>query len=379
MKTLRVDLGARSYSIIVGEHLLDQAGRIFSGLGFSSPPIVISNSTVLRLHGLVLLRSLEQSFGAVPVIRIGDGERFKSHRTLLKIYDGLFRTKADRRSWLLAFGGGVTGDIAGFAAATFMRGIRYASVPTTLLAQVDSSIGGKVGVNLPQGKNLIGSFHQPSAILSDTGILRTLPKRELAAGLYEAVKAGAIRSERLLRFIERNLREILDCRPAAMQHIVLEASRIKAEVVSADEREDDQRMVLNYGHTVGHALEAATYYKRFKHGEAVAWGMIAALGFGKELGLLQPEKAERIERLIRSIGWLPSLKGISTDALWSALKRDKKFRSGRIRMVLLPKLGETEIRSDIEPHRLRSFLGRFLAGGGHITRTLRTQGDWMRL
>lgn len=367
MKTLRVNLGARSYSIIVGEGILGRAGKILAGLGFSTAPIVVSNSPVLRVHGPVLFRSLERSFGPVPIIRIGDGEQFKNHSTLLKIYDELFQAKADRRSWLVAFGGGVVGDIAGFAAATFMRGIPYASVPTTLLAQVDSAIGGKVGVNLPQGKNLIGSFHQPGAILSDTAVLRTLPKRELGAGLYEVVKVGAIRSERLLGYLERHLSELLDCRPAALQHIVQEASRIKAEVVSGDEREEGLRMILNYGHTVGHALEAATRYKRFKHGEAVAWGMIAALGFGRELGMLRPEKAERLGRLIHAVEQLPSLKGISSDGLWNALERDKKFRSGRIQMVLLPQLGETEIRSDIDPRHLRSFLRRFLACGGLIS------------
>ncbi len=294
MKTLQVSLGERSYPIFVGKDILGEAGAILSGLGLRTAPIVVSNSTVLDLHGSVLLRSIEESYGRVHVVRIGDGERYKNHATLLKIYDGLFRAKADRQSWLLAFGGGVVSDIAGFAAATFMRGIPYAGIPSTLLAQVDSSIGGKVAVNLPQGKNLIGAFHQPRAVLSDTGVLRTLPRRELGAGLYEVVKAAAIRSRPLLDYLETHLREILDCRPAALQHVVLEASRIKAQVVSADECEAELRMILNYGHTVGHALEAATSYKRFKHGEAVAWGMIAALGFGKELGLC-PESAERLE------------------------------------------------------------------------------------
>ncbi len=346
---------------MIGADILRQAGRILAGFSFASGPIIISNPTVLRLHGPVLLSSLEESFGKVHVIRIGDGERYKDHATLLKIYEGLTRVGADRRSWVLAFGGGVIGDIAGFAAATFMRGIPYVSVPTTLLAQVDSSIGGKVGVNLPQGKNLIGSFHQPLAVLSDTGVLRTLPRRELAAGLYEVVKAGAIRSERLLGYLERHLREVMDCRTAELQHIILEASRIKAEVVSRDEREKGLRMILNYGHTIGHALEAATRYNRFKHGEAVAWGMIAALRFGRELGL-RPDESGRLERLIQNVEDLPSLGDTSCDEVWRALLRDKKFRSGRIQMVFLEQLGEAGIRSDIDPRKLRDFLRRFLAG-----------------
>jgi 3-dehydroquinate synthase len=365
VKVLQVDLGERSYPVIVGGKLLARAGKILAGLGFSNAPILVSNTTVLRLHGDPLRRSLERSFGPVSIIRIGDGEHFKNQHTLLKIYDGLFRAKADRRSWLVAFGGGVVSDIAGFAAATYMRGIPYVGVPTTLLAQVDSSIGGKVGVNLPQGKNLIGAFHQPRAVLSDTAVLQTLPARELAAGLFEVVKAGAICSGRFLTYIERNLRDIQKGKLSAMEHVVLEAAKIKADVVSRDEREGEFRMILNFGHTIGHALEAATGYRRFKHGEAVAWGMIAALGFGRELGF-RPEKAREFERLIHRIEPLPSLDNISCEAVWDTLQRDKKFRSGGIRMVLLPQLGQTEIRADIDAAHLRRFLGTFLAGAGKI-------------
>jgi 3-dehydroquinate synthase len=264
---------------------------------------------------------------------------------------------------VLAFGGGVVGDISGFAAATFMRGIPYASIPTTLMGQVDSSIGGKVGINVAQGKNLIGAFHQPSAVLSDTTLLATLPPRELAAGLFEVVKCGAIRSEPLLRYLERRLPHILSCRPGALEHIVLESSRIKAQVVSGDEREEELRMVLNYGHTIGHALEAATSYRRFKHGEAVAWGMIAAARFGRELGLMTERECDRLIRLIHRVEPLPSLRGIDFDDVWEALRRDKKFRAGRIRMVLLPRLGATELHSDVNPARLKAFVKGFLAGG----------------
>ncbi len=361
MKTLQVSLNERSYPIIVGKGLLRRAGRLLHKIGFTIPPVIITNAAVWKIHGKRLFDSIESELGSPSVIRIGDGERFKSHETLLKIYDGLFRAKADRRSWLLVFGGGVVGDIGGFAAATFLRGIPYASVPTTLLAQVDSAIGGKVGINVAHGKNLIGAFHQPSAVLSDTDLLRTLPEREMASGLYEVVKAGAIRSVPLLGYLERNLREIQRCRPAQLEHIVLEASRIKAEVVSGDEREDELRMILNYGHTVGHALEAATSYRKFKHGEAVGWGMIAAVEFGREFGMLTEAEAGRLISLIHRVEPLPPLAGIPLKDVWNALKRDKKFRSGRIRMVLLPKLGETEVVSQIDPVRLRRYLKRFLS------------------
>ncbi len=366
MKTLQVNLTDRSYPIMIGGNLLADAGRRLAKCGFNSPPVAIANKKILRLHGSVLLESLRQEFGPVPLIRIGDGERFKNYTTLVRIYDRMFRAHADRRSWILAFGGGMTGDIAGYAAATFMRGIPFVMIPTTLLAQVDSAIGGKVAINVPQGKNLIGAFHQPAAVLSDTRVLGTLPKRELASGLYEVVKYAAIRSEGLLGYLERKLPEILNCRDQALEHIILESSRIKADVVARDEKEGGLRMILNYGHTVGHAFEAATAYKRFRHGEAVAWGMISAVGFGRELGYLQSAEAERIIRLIHRVGSLPTLKGISIVDLWKALMRDKKFQSGDIRMVFIPRLGHTRIRTGIDPSSLRQFLKRFLATNGKI-------------
>jgi 3-dehydroquinate synthase len=364
LKTFYVELPGRRYAIMTGQGLLTKAGSLLSKAGFDSAPIVISNAKVWRLHGPVLERSLKGAFGPVPVILIGDGERFKSHTTLMKLYHRMFRTHADRRSWILAFGGGVVGDIAGFAAATFMRGIPFAMAPTTLLAQVDSSIGGKVAINVKEGKNLIGAFYQPSAVLADIGVLRTLPKRELAAGLYEAVKSAAICSESLLGYMERRLPQILDCRPPEMERVVVETAKIKARVVTADEKETGVRIILNFGHTVGHALESATGYRRFKHGEAVGWGMLAAVEYGRELGLLRADESARLIRLVRSVGRLPSLKGIALDTLWNSLLLDKKFRSGDIRMILLQRLGEAEIRGDIKSESLRKFLKSFLAGNG---------------
>jgi 3-dehydroquinate synthase len=364
MRRLELAVGGGSTPIVVGDRVIDQAGGLLAGAGFDTPPVVVSNPRVLALHGDRLRRSLEARFGPVAVVEIGDGERFKNQATLERIYRGLFRARADRRSWILALGGGVVGDVAGFAAATFMRGIRYASIPTTLLAQVDSSIGGKVGINVPQGKNLIGAFHQPSAVLSDIAVLRTLPARELASGLFEVVKSGAIRSLSLVAYLEKNLDAVRAAEPRALERIVWDAVRIKAEIVGSDERESGARMLLNYGHTVGHALEAATGYRRFTHGEAVGWGMIAALGFGRQLGFLRAEEAARLADLIRRVAPLPTLAGIPARAVWSALGRDKKFSGGRMRMILLPRLGQSEVRADIDPARLRGFVGRFLASGG---------------
>lgn len=363
MKKLYVNVSGGRYPVMVGPGLVAGAGPILSGLGWKTPPIVITNRTVQNLHGNSLMPSLENTFGVVPVIRIGDGERFKNHATLMKIYREMFRFHADRNSWILAFGGGVVGDISGYAAATFMRGIRFVMVPTTLLSQIDSSVGGKVAVNVPEGKNLVGAFHQPAAVLSDTDVLKTLSARELSSGLFEVVKQAAIRSERLISYLETRLEAIMDCRTREMTHTVAESVRIKADVVARDEREDNLRMILNFGHTVGHALETATRYARFKHGEAVAWGMVAAIGFGRELGFLADEEAGRLSGLISRVGPLPSLKGIRLRQLWDALSRDKKFRSGNIQMVILNRLGEAEIRSGIDSERLRDFLRRFLASG----------------
>ncbi len=364
MKKLQVELKDCSYPVCIGAGVLADAGRMLSRLGFDAPPVLVSNARVLRLHGKELLSSLEDSFGPVPVVCIGDGERYKNHATLAKIYEGLFEARADRRSWIIALGGGVVGDIAGFSAATFMRGIPYVSVPTTLLAQVDSSVGGKVGINVARGKNLIGAFHQPRAVLSDTATLRTLPARELASGLYEVIKCAAIRSARLLGYLAKNLDAVLACESRAIEHIILAAVRIKAEVVANDEREANVRALLNYGHTVGHALEAATDYRRFKHGEAVAWGMIAAAELASAAGKLHAAEAQRLAGLIHRVGALPSLRGISPAKVWRALERDKKSLGGRIRMVLLPGLGRAEVVDDLDAAHLRRFVDKFLESGG---------------
>jgi 3-dehydroquinate synthase len=357
MKKIRVKLGDRSYPVLIGEGVLADAGPILRRLGFEGPPVVVTNARVLRLHGEKLLTSLERSFGKIPVIRIGDVERYKNIHTLTRIYEGLFAAHAGRRSWIVALGGGVVGDIAGFAAATYMRGIRYVGVPTTLLAQVDSSVGGKVAINSPRGKNLIGAFHQPSAVLSDTTVLKTLPPRELASGLYEVLKCGAIRSVSLLRYLDRNLDSVLRCEPGPVQHISLAAVRIKANVVAADVEEAHTRMILNFGHTFGHALETATCYRRFKHGEGVAWGMIAAA----ELSGLSPEESAKLRDLIHRVERLPGLGGISPRQVWQALRLDKKGHEGRIRMVILPRLGQAEISDNFYPARIRAFIKEFLA------------------
>ncbi len=360
MKKIQVQTEQAMYPIWVGQDLLSKTAELLHGEGLRPTPVVVTNPTVWRLHGRTLQRALKPVFGRFPIITIGDGERYKNRRTLQQIHDGLFHAHADRHSWVLSFGGGVVGDIAGFAAATFMRGIAIAHVPTTLLAQVDSAIGGKVGIDVPQGKNLIGAFHQPRAVLSDPSVLKTLSGRELAAGLYEVVKYGAIRSASLLSYVEKNIEDILRRDGTTLEHVVAECSRIKARVVGRDEKEGGLRVILNFGHTVGHALEAATGYRRFRHGEAVAWGMMAVLGLGAGIGLAGEEECARINRLIHNIEALPGLGGIEWESVWNALGRDKKFRGGKIRLVFLRRIGETEIREDIDAALLRNYLKAFL-------------------
>ncbi len=350
---------------MIGTGILDRVYPGLRKLGLDTPPIFVSNSLVLKLHGDRIARSLPGDWSLKRVIPIGDGERFKTQRTLERVYQRLFGFRADRSSWLAAVGGGVVGDLTGFAAATFMRGIPYVNVPTTLLAQVDSAIGGKVGINVRQGKNLIGAIHQPSAVLSDVRLLATLPARELASGLFEVVKYGAIRSEKLLRYLDRRLEEVRRCEPRALEYIVTECSRIKAEIVSSDERESSARMCLNYGHTIGHALEAATDFRRFKHGEAVAWGMIAAVELGAEFGMALGASGQRLRRLISKVAPLPSLRGISPNAVWRALQRDKKRVAGETRFVLLPRMGEAEIHS-VDPSQLKKFVRLYLDRNGSI-------------
>jgi 3-dehydroquinate synthase len=249
---------------------------------------------------------------------------------------------ADRHSVLVAVGGGVVGDVAGFAAATYLRGVRIVHVPTTLVAQVDSSIGGKTGVDLPEGKNLVGAFHPPKLVVADPEMLRTLPHREYRSGLYEVVKYGIIADPKLFRFLETHMNAVLRRDPAALDWIIPRCIAIKARVVNKDEREHGLRKILNFGHTLGHALEAATAYKRFLHGEAIAWGMMAATLLGVATNRTREADATRIFRLIASVGPLPSLAGIRASQLRNIMAGDKKARGGRVLWVLARAIGRTE-------------------------------------
>jgi 3-dehydroquinate synthase len=281
------------------------------------------------------------------------GEKFKTMSSVERLAREMLRAGADRGSLLIAFGGGIVGDMGGFLAAIFMRGIRYVQVPTTFLAQVDSSVGGKTGVNLPEGKNLVGSFHQPRAVFADIGVLGTLPERELKAGLMESVKAGMIRDRALVHFMEENARAIVGRDAKALEKVIAASIRMKAGVVNQDEREAGLRMILNFGHTVGHAIEQATRYKALLHGEAVAWGMIAALHLARQRGTISEAQFVRLERLIYLYGPLPALK-LRPAKVVAATGADKKNVGGVRRFVLPLGIGDAGVVEDVSAAELEA-------------------------
>ncbi|HTJ29035.1 MAG TPA: 3-dehydroquinate synthase, partial [Acidobacteriaceae bacterium] len=285
------------------------------------------------------------------VLFLAPGERHKTLRSVEKLLRQMAKAGGDRGSLLIAFGGGIVGDVGGFLAAIYMRGIEYFQVPTTFLSQVDSSVGGKTGVNLPEGKNLVGSFHHPLAVFADMELLGTLSDRELRAGLFESVKAGMIRDRSLLRYMEENTDKILGRDSAALEKVIAASIRMKADVVSKDERESGLRMILNLGHTLGHAIEAVTNYRKLLHGEAVGWGIIAALYLGKQRGTINEAQFQRLMRLVYLYGPLPALK-LNAQRLVDASAKDKKHL-GSVRRFILPNgIGDAIVVEDVTPEEL---------------------------
>ncbi len=324
--------------------LLDRAG-------VPAHRFIVSNPTIWRIH--------EESFSALTAedpILIPDGERHKNLQTVSRIYDALIRARADRASAIVAIGGGVVGDTAGFAAATYLRGIPVVQVPTTLLAQVDSAIGGKVGVNHALGKNLIGAFHQPALVAIDTSLLATLPRREFRAGLYEVIKYGVISSRGLFDRVAGSLKALFNRDDATVLPIVKESTDIKSRVVESDEREHGLRRILNFGHTAGHALEAATKYKRFLHGEAVAYGMLVAAEIGVARGVMPAEDRAALADLIAKMGPLPAVTDVPVSELLEAVGHDKKVIEGRLHYVLPRALGTCDVVTDVTKAELAAAL-----------------------
>jgi 3-dehydroquinate synthase len=337
-KEIPVRAARQSYSIVCGAGAIGQAHRRLNGIGSFAGCFLISSPRVWRAVGKTVSRGLRMNKNG-PVILMDDRETAKKLRMVETVCRALTRAGADRHSLLVAVGGGVVGDVAGFVAASYLRGVGLVHVPTTLVAQVDSAIGGKTGVNLPEGKNLVGSFYPPRLVLTDPLLLRTLPPREYRAGLAEVIKYGVIADKGLFVYLEGNLDRILERSRRELEFVIARCAGIKARVVSRDERDAGVREILNYGHTFGHALESITGYGRFRHGEAVAWGMMAAALLGHEAGITSANDAARIIALVRRIGPLPRWPRVTPRKLLHAMRADKKSRAGQLRFVLSPSLG----------------------------------------
>jgi 3-dehydroquinate synthase len=354
MDPVRLDLStpSRPYTVTIGDGVLDRLGATLDAIGAPARRFVVSSPLVWRLHGPQLARAAAVG----DPILVPDGERFKQLSTVSRVYDALVRASADRASTIVTFGGGVIGDMAGFAAATYLRGIALVHVPTTLLAQVDSAIGGKVGVNHPLGKNLIGAFYQPHAVVIDPLVLGTLPRREFRAGLYEVIKYGMTSSPSLFERVARDRKAIFTRSIEALMPIIAESCRIKGDVVTADEREAGPRRILNFGHTAGHALEAVTRFRRFRHGEAVGYGMLVASELAAARGALGDGDRQALADVIASLGPLPPIADLPASAILEAMRHDKKVVAGTLHFVLPTTIGATAIVDDVKESELRAAL-----------------------
>jgi len=353
MERVSVGLGGRSYDILIGAGLLSRAAEFIAPMA-PTKIAVIASASVAGLYGEALRRALA-SMGEVTSVVLPDGEAHKDWASVSTIVDALVEARADRKSLVVALGGGVVGDIAGFAAAIYMRGIRFVQVPTTLLAQVDSSVGGKTGINHVRGKNLIGAFHQPQLVLSDTATLRSLPARELSAGLAEILKHGLLADRAYFDQVLRDLPALRDCVPDALGRAIGGSCRIKAGVVARDERETGERALLNLGHTFGHAIEALTGYTRWLHGEAVGCGLVLAADLSARVGLIDATAVATIERAVEAAGLPTRIEGLSLEAAVDAMRGDKKSEAGAIRFVLLERIGRA-IQRTVPDAALRATL-----------------------
>jgi len=343
MKTLELELGERSYPIHIGSRLLDQA-ELYKKHLKGSFTAVVTNETVAPLYADRVVKTLESLGQKVRLVVLPDGEVYKTWETLQKIFDALLESGADRKSTLVALGGGVIGDMTGFAAACYMRGIRFIQVPTTLLSQVDSSVGGKTGINHPLGKNMVGAFYQPQAVIADLETLQTLPPKELAAGLAEVIKHGAIADANFFQWLEANIDSLNACDPKAMEHAVLRSCEIKSDVVAQDEKEGGVRATLNFGHTFGHAIEAGMGYGEWLHGEAVGCGMVMAADLSVRVGKLSADEAKRLKQLVAALK-LPTVPPrLGQERYMDLMSVDKKAEGGEVRYILLNGIGRSTIQ-----------------------------------
>mgnify|MGYP001203209361 FL=1 len=356
MQRLNIDLGERSYDIILGSKVLAKVGEYLSKVLQPSRIVLVTHPFLFQLYGEKILPGLKDQGWALDVIEVPEGETSKTLKQAEIIYDRLLDLKCDRKSALIAFGGGVIGDLVGFVSATFQRGIPFVQVPTTLLSQVDSSVGGKTAVNHPKGKNIIGAFYQPRLVAADLDTLQSLPKEEFRAGLAEVIKYGVIYDAKLFDYLEQNTEKIMRLEKEHLMHIIKTSCEIKAKVVEKDERESHYRMILNFGHTLGHAIEAITGYSKFIHGEAVAIGMVYAAKLSHQLGKCSQEIPERIMKLLKKFGLPVDLPDLDPQMLIESLYHDKKTMNNKIKFILVREIGEIEIVNDMPEQDIRKLL-----------------------
>ncbi|MDD6923286.1 MAG: 3-dehydroquinate synthase [Veillonellaceae bacterium] len=347
MRDVHVELGKDSYEILIGRNLGAELQNFIRETGFSEKALLISDTNVGKLYGENVLRSIREAGLSAELIMVPAGESSKSLQQAEQLYTAAIEHCLDRKSPIFALGGGVVGDLAGFIAATYMRGVPFVQIPTSLLAQVDSGVGGKVAVNHHLGKNLIGAFYQPKRVFMDMGTLDTLPVREIHTGLGEIVKYGVIYDADFFDFLEKNADKALSLEEMAVQHMVARSCEIKADVVSKDEKEGGLRRILNFGHTIAHAIEKETGYVRYNHGEAVAIGMIGAAYISREMGAARDEEVERLERLIKRMGLPMRAGGCTTDHMYRDIFHDKKTVGGRVNWVLMKEIGNVFVTDDV--------------------------------
>jgi len=348
MKTVAVPLKANAYKIVIGHNILSKLGIKLKALNIGKDAIIITNPVINKYHGKALIAGLKKSGFSVKVFEVPAGERSKSAKATFRLIEAIARTDCFKKVFIIAFGGGVIGDLAGYVAAAYKRGIPYIQVPTTLLAQVDSAIGGKVGIDLAVGKNLVGAFYQPKIVYSDVSVLSTLSKRQVRNGLAEVVKYGIIADQKFFQYVDKNYKKLLNLDPKALMVVVERCSRIKKDVVVADEKETKGiRTILNFGHTVGHAIEAAGKFGRYHHGESIALGMRVAANISYQKKLCKVGDTVAVGDLLSNIGLPQRIEKVKTASIFSYMKHDKKFCSGKNRFVLMTKIGKVRILEGI--------------------------------
>ncbi len=363
MREIIVNLGKSSYPIKIGRGLLKKTGLFASRMRLGKDAVIITNTKINRLYGHLLKNSLKKSGISAHTEIVADSEASKSHKTFFGVINNIARVDKGKKPFIVALGGGVVGDLAGFVAAVYRRGVPLVQIPTTLLAQVDSSIGGKAAIDTPLAKNLVGVFYQPRLVIADTTVLNTLPKREIACGLSEIIKYAVMSSRSFFDFLDKNILSLKKMEQNKLEYVIKECCEIKAKIVSRDEKDiRGVRAILNYGHTIGHAIEAAGGYgKRYNHGEAVAIGMIAAASLSNKRGVLSGKELSRIKDLIRKAGLPTKIKGIQFSRIWEAQLHDKKFARGMNTFVLPAKIGKAVIVKNVPQDMIRAAIREIMA------------------